>query len=430
MNILYFEIFAVLMLMLMNGIFSMSELAIVSSKKVHLQRMADEGSKAAKQALIFAENPSLFLPTVQIGITLIGIIAGAFSGATLADHLTDYLMAQGIGHDRAEFISVTCMVVSVTYLTLIIGELVPKELALRRPEKMALFVAPLISLLSRLTWPIVWLLNRSSKLVLWIVRAGDMPETTVTQEEVKAMIAEGTDHGIFAESEQDMLGGVMLLANKPIRAFIMPRIDVVSISSDASMDDIREILEEAPYSRFPVVDPDDEDHVLGVVHSNDILVKILSGKTFKIRDLVKEAPVFPDTTDTINVIEKLRDSAVHVAIIVDEHGTFEGIVTLTDLVSVITGRLYEHREESGEIVSRDENSWLIDGYVLIDHVCDKIGLANEFSDSGYHTLAGFILHQFRKVPKPGEAFEYKQFRFEVVDVDGHRIDKVLVSRIQ
>ncbi|MGQ0527209.1 MAG: hemolysin family protein [Alphaproteobacteria bacterium] len=424
---LYIEIAIILALIVLNGIFAMSELAIVSSKKVHLRRLADEGSKAAAQSLDFAEDTGKFLPTVQVGITLIGILAGAFGGATLADHLTDYLLQFGLAHDTAEFIAVGLIVVVITYITLIIGELVPKELALRNPEKFAMIVAPVIYAVSKIAWPAVWILNKSCACVLRLIRAGDKPESTVTQEEVTAMIAEGTQHGIFSKKEKEMLAGVMLLADKPIRVFMIPRIDVVSFDCDASEDKVKAALTEYGYSRFPVRPHDDEHHVLGIVETRDILTALLMDKPLHLRALVKEIQVFPESTSAIKVMEYLRKAPTHVAIIVDEHGSFEGIVTLIDLFAAISGEFYEHGQEA-EIVKRDDGSWLIDGGTLIDRVFKKIGLRGKLEDDSFHTLAGFILHRFHTIPKAGDIFDYKNYSFEVIDMDGYRIDKVLVTK--
>lgn len=425
----YFEIVVIVLLMLLNGVFAMSELAIVSSKKVHLRKLADEGNRNAARALAFAEDTGRFLPTIQIGITLIGILAGAFSGATLADYVTEYFISMGLTHEHAEFVSVTIIVMCITYLTLIIGELVPKELALRRPERMALFVTPMIYWLAKLTWPIVWLLSKSSTIVLTIIRAGDKPESTVTQEEVSALIAEGTDHGIFAENEREMLSGVMLLGDKPIRAFMKPRVDVASLDCDATIEEFKHIMSENGYSRFPVRDHENEHKILGIVHIKDILNLILSGKELKLRDILVEAPVFPDTADAMRVLEELRAHPVHLAIIIDEHGSFEGIITLTDILAIITGGVNDDGDMGEEVYLRDDGSWLMDGSILIDHALEEIGLAERLDNEKFHTLAGFILNHFHAVPKPGRAFDYKGYRFEVVDIDGHRIDKVLVRKL-
>lgn len=417
----------ILLLIVLNGIFAMSELAIVSAKKVHLKRLADEGSKAARIALDFSQDTGRFLPTVQIGITLIGILAGAFSGATFEAPITAYLETFGIEKDTAEFISVTGIVIIVTYITLIIGELVPKELALRNPEGLALFIAPIIFLLSRIAAPIVWLLGISTSIILKIIGAGDKPATTVTEEEVRSMIAEGTEHGLFEETERDMISGIMLLADKPISAFMLSRTDVISINYNASLDEIRRILAENPYSRYPV-HKGRHDDIIGVLQAKDMLNHILSGKELEIDALMVQVATFPEVTPTIKVIEHLRAVPVHMATLVDEHGSFVGMVTLTDLVEVITGELYQHGENGLEIIKQEDGSWLVDAGILLDLVFPEIGIRSLPKNASYHTLAGFMLERFGLIPKTGSKFQYKGFRFEVIDMDGNRIDKVSIRK--
>ncbi len=427
-RVIYLEVLFILFLIFLNGIFAMSELAIVSAKKVHLKRLAEEGSKSARLALDFSQDTGRFLPTVQIGITLIGVLSGAFSGATLATPLTHYLEALGLNTDTAEFISVTGIVVVVTYFTLIIGELVPKELALRNPEGLALFISPIIYWLSRVTSPVVSLLDVSCRTVLKVIGAGEKPKTTVTEEEVRSMIDEGTEHGLFEEAERDMISGIMLLADKPISAFMLPRIDVISISRSASLDEIRQTLAEHPYSRYPVYDGPHRD-IVGILQAKDMLNYLLSGKQLDTEALLVDVPTFAEITSTMKVIEYLRTVPVHMAIIVDEYGLFVGIITLTDLVEVITGELYEHGDTGMEMVQRDDGSWAIDASILLEIAFEEIGITSMPKNANYHTLAGFMLQKFGIIPKVGDKFHYKGYRFEVIDMDGNRIDKVLIRKI-
>jgi len=427
--VIYLEAAFILLLIVFNGVFAMAELAIVSSKKVHLKRLADEGSKAARIALDFSQDTGRFLPTVQIGITLIGILAGAFSGATFEAPITAYLETFGIEKDTAEFISVTGIVIVVTYITLIIGELVPKELALRNPEGLALFISPIIYWLSRLTSPIVWLLGISTTAILRAIRAGEKPKTTVTEEEVRSMIAEGTEHGLFHEAERDMISGIMLLADKPINAFMLPRADVVSISRSASLDEIRRVLAENPYSRYPVYDGPHRD-IVGILQAKDMLNYVLSGKELEIEALLVDVPIFPESISTMKIIEYLRTVPVHMAVLVDEHGSFVGIVTLTDLVEVITGELYENGDNGMEMVQRDDGSWAMDASILLEPAFEKVGINSVPKRGSYHTLAGFMLDHFGYIPEVGNKFQHKGFRFEVIDMDGNRIDKVLIKKVK
>lgn len=423
----YLEIAIMLLLILLNGVFAMSELAIVSSKKVHLRRMASEGNGAAAMALAFAEDTGKFLPAVQVGITLIGILAGAFSGATLSYHFRDYLARLGFDAEVAEFISIAFIVLIVTYFSLVIGELVPKELALRKPEKFATFVAPLIHFVSRVAWPAVWFLNRSSALVLRLIRAGDKPASTVTQEEVEALIEEGAGHGVFARKEHEMLAGVMLLADKPVRTFMIPRDQIVCIDRDAAEEDVKAAIVDYGYSRFPVQAKGDEDHVLGIVQTKDILTGLLASKPFTLKPLIRQISVFPDTTSAVKVMESLRHAPTHVAIIVDKDGKFEGMVTLVDLVAAITGEFDEPGEEQ-KITRRPDGAWLIDGGILIDRAFKGIGLRGK-AEADARTLADFIRHHLHAHPGEGDVFEYKNYSFEIVDMDDRRVDKVMVRKL-
>lgn len=424
-----FELCVIALLILCNGIFAMSELAIVSAKKVHLKRLADEGRRSARIALDFAHDTGRFLPTVQIGITLIGVLSGAFSGATFSAPVAAWLVEHfGMTGERAEFVAVSTIVVSITYLTLIIGELVPKELALRNPERLAMFIAPPIYALSVITSPIVSLLEISCQIVLKLIGAGKKPTTTVTEEEVRSMIEEGTQHGLFHESERDMISGIMLLADKPIRAFMLPRTDVVCIDRDATREEITQILAEHPYSRYPVYG-DTHFDIAGILQAKDMLNHLLAGHELDIETLLVEVPSIPDSTSTLKVIAQLRTVAVHMAVIVDEHNSFVGIITLTDLVEVITGELYEHGDTEMEMFLRDDGSWLMDASILMDYVFRKIGINAMPADMDYHTLAGFMLHNFGYIPKAGDKFDYKGFVFEVVDMDGPRLDKVLITKL-
>lgn len=425
----YFELLVLLIFILLNGVLSMSELAIVSAKKTYLRQLAEEGNTAARTALDLAADTAKFLPTVQIGITMIGILAGAFGGATLSRPLARLLEQAGMRESPADFLAVSIVVVLVTYVTLVIGELVPKELALRRPERFALFVAPLIRLLSVLTWPAVSLLGWSSTLVLRLIRAGDKPEPTVTQQDVEAIIEEGTGQGALAPRESEMLSGVMLLADRPVRAFMTPRIDVAALRGDSTTEDIHNTIKGSGYSRFPVLDRESDSEVLGIVQTKDILETILAGKALGLQDLVRPVSAFPENAAALQVMEHLRQAPIHMAIVVDEYGSFEGIVTLYDLFRAIAGEIHAPSGDEQSIVQREDGSWLMDGGVLIDRAFREIGLTLKENNKGFHTLAGFILHQCSAIPQVGHICDHDLFRFEVVDMDGYRIDKILIRRL-
>lgn len=423
---IYLDIAFVVFLMFCNGMFAMSELAIVSSKKVHLKRLADEGSRGARIALEFAQDTGRFLPTVQIGITLIGILSGTVGGATLSEPLANYLVTYNMALDTAQIISVTLIVAAITYFTLIIGELVPKELALRNPERMAVLIAPPIYVLMRITSPLVWLLDLSCKLVLKLIGARQKPKTTVTEEEVRSMIAEGTEHGLFHEAERDMISGVMLLADKPIRAFMLPRMDVIAIEHDATLEQAGAIFTQHHHSRYPVIKGEE---ILGLLQTKDVLSSLLVKQEWSIPALMVEAPRFKDSTPTLEVIDHLRRAVLHIAVITDEQGAYLGIVTLTGLVEVITGELYGFGDEPIGITERHDGSWLMDGSILLEVAFRKLGIAEVPEHEHFHTLAGFLLQRMAYIPKAGDSFDFKGYRFEVVDMDRVRIDKVLIARV-
>jgi putative hemolysin len=424
------EISIVAVLIVLNGVFAMSELAIVSSKKVLLRKKAEQGSRAAKAALALADDTGRFLPTVQIGITLIGILAGAFSGATIAEHLVVYLEPLIGDKDSAEFAAVTLVVMVVTYATLIIGELVPKELALRKPEKFAMLIALPITWLAKWTSPLVWGMRKSCNAVLFLLGASDQHKPTVTQEEVKALIEEGSESGVFEINEKNMIVGVMRLADKPVRAFMVPRIDVEMLAVDAGLDDVLELLNTTCYSRFLVYE-DDTDNILGILHTRDVLTMLLDKNDLNIRQMVKKVPVFSETSAAMGVMETLRISPSHIGIVVDEYGDLEGIITLADLIEAIAGELFQTEGEASEMTQREDGSWLVDGHVMVDKTFDIIGIPTEDAPEGdYHTMAGFILAHLRSLPQVGTVFTHNGFTFEVIDKDGHRIDKILISKQQ
>jgi putative hemolysin len=422
------EIAVVLALVLLNGFFAMSEIAVVSARPARLEALARKG-RGARLALGLARDPGRMLSTVQIGITLIGIVAGAFGGARLAEPL-----AAGIGRVPAlapfsAEIAYTLVVAAITYLSLIIGELVPKHLALRGPERVAALVAPTIELIARISTPAVWLLETSSRFVLRLLGSEVQPAETVTEEEVRALIAEGTRAGVFHRHEQEMIERVLRLADRPVRAIMTPRVELVWLDVEAGPDEIARIIRESGHSRF-VVGKGSLDEVLGVVHVRGLLDVCLGGRALDLRAAVRPMPVVPDTMRVSRALEALRQARVSMALVVDEYGEVEGLVTAEDVLEALVGDMPEHRlDEEGAIVRRGDGSMLMDGMLAIDEVKLALGLDSVPEEETYHTLAGFVLAQLGRVPTEGESVAYGGWRFEVVDMDGRRIDKVLVCRL-
>jgi putative hemolysin len=421
------ELAAVLFLILLNGFFAMSEMAVVSARKIRLQQMAEEGRRGAAAVLALQEDPSRFLSTVQIGITLIGVINGAVGGATLAERLSPVLEAIPALAGYGETLSIALVVMIITYLSLIVGELVPKRMALNKAEVIACFAAPIMRSLSRATAPLVWLLGASTEAMLKLLRVPERAEQMVTEEEVKSLIAEGTASGVFDPGEKRMIEGVMRLADRTVRSLMTPRPEVMWLDIDDEHENIKREIREAGHSRFPVCRGDFDD-VMGVVHTKDLLNSLLQGGNFDLRAVVRDALIVHDGTEVMRLLELFKQSGEHMAIVVDEYGTVEGIATLTDVLEGIAGELPDDGGEDSDIVRREDGSLLIDGMMAVEEVEAHLGLKSlRDEDSGYHTLAGFLLFKLGRIPTAGEYADHDGYRFEVVDMDGRRIDKVLVS---
>ena len=419
----------VLALVLLNGYFAMAELAVVSARPARLEALVrTKPSRGARLALALARDPGRMLSTVQIGITLVGISAGAFGAARLAEPLGEVLARVPALGPISEEIAYSLVVVVITYLSLIIGELVPKHLALRAPERIAALVAPTIDLLSRLSTPAVRLLDRSSRFVLRLLGSEAQPAETVTEEEVRMLIAEGTRTGVFHQQEQEMIGRVLRLADRPVRAIMTPRVELVWLDVDDDPAKIARIIRESGHSRF-LVGKGSLDDVLGVVHVRALLEACLAGQPLDLRAALRPVPVVHDSMPVLRVLEALRQARVSMALVVDEYGEVEGVVTVDDLLEAVVGDMPERRlGEEPAIVERADGSLLMDGMLATDEVKLALGFDRLPDEGSYHTLAGFILARLGRVSREGASVDYGGWRFEVVDMDGRRIDKVLVRR--
>ena len=422
------EILVVLALVLVNGYFALSELAVVSARRARLEAQARKGGRGARLALALSRDPGRMLSTVQIGITLVGIAAGAFGGARLAEPLAGVLAeVPGLARFSAE-LAYTLVVIAITYLSLIVGELVPKHLALRAPERIAVSVAPTVDLLSRIATPAVWLLERSTRLVLRLLGSEAQPARTVTEEEVRTLIAEGTRTGVFHQEEQEMIGRVLRLADRPVRAIMTPRVELVWLEVDAGPDEIARVIRESGHSRY-VVGKRNLDDVVGVVHVRAMLDACLAGGAPDLRAAVRPMLVVPDGMPVLRALEALRQARVSMTLVVDEYGEVEGVVTGEDVLEAVVGDMPERRlGEEPAIVRREDGSMLMDGMLSTDDLKLALGVDELPDEAGYHTLAGFVLDQLGRIPEEGQAVAYGGWRFEVVDMDGRRIDKVLVRR--
>lgn len=414
-------------LIALNGVFSLSELAVISSRRGRLQALADAGSRGARTALALADDPGRFLSTVQIGITLVGILAGAFSGATLGGTLGEVLVARGVPLPWAEPIGFGVVVAIVTYLSVVIGELVPKQLALRSPERIAVVVAGPMSLLSRIATPVVALLNVSSRLLLRAFGPGRDDEKHVTEDEIRAMVAEAETAGIVKPGERRMISGVMRLADRGVRAIMTPRPDIEWIDINAADQEIIAKIR-ASDRTWLLACEDNPDHVVGVLRARHLLQDRLDGRGTPIRALLKHPVVLPDTLNALQALDRLYESGNGFGLVLDEYGHCEGIVTRADALKAIRG---EHAvgeaEDDPMVVRRDDGSYLVAGALPVDTLRDTMGLRLP-PERPYHTVAGLVLHELRRVPAVADVVVVDGWRIEVVDMDNRRIDQVLISK--
>lgn len=424
---LFLEILIVAVLTLVNGLLAMSELAVVSSRPARLKVLAAEGKGGAKVALKLQEDPGKFLSSVQIGITLVGVLSGAFSGATLGDRLGDTLIGAGINPSIAAPLGVGIVVIIITYLSLIIGELVPKQIALRDAEGVAARVAPLMAFIASIAAPLVWLLDMSGRLVLRLIGQSGETDERVTDEEVKTLIAEAEHAGVLETEERHMISGVMRLADRSSRGLMTPRLDVELIDLSETQEEMIEKLRATRHSVLPVQDGA-VDSIVGVIVRKDLVENVLSATPLDVRTLVKQAPVVMDRSSALDVLKALRGSLVHMALVFDEYGHFEGIVTPGDILEAITGAFQEEEGDEKAYVTREDGSYLVSGWMQVDEFQAHLGVPVP-KDAKFETVAGFVLAELNHLPEVGETFERGHWRFEVLDLDGRRIDRILVSRL-
>ncbi|MBN9310937.1 hemolysin family protein [Devosia sp.] len=417
----------VAVLTLVNGLLAMSELAVVSSRPARLKVLAAEGRRGANMALKLQEDPGKFLSSVQIGITLVGVLSGAFSGATLGERLGTTLAGAGIDSSVALPLGVGIVVIIITYLSLIIGELVPKQIALRDAEGVAARVAPLMAFIASIAAPLVWLLDVSGRLVLRLLGQGGEAEERVTDEEVKTIIAEAESAGVLETEERHMISGVMRLADRSARGLMTPRLDVELIDLSETREEMIEKLRTTRHSVLPVQDGP-VDSIVGVIVRKDLVQNVLAEVPLDVRSLVKQAPVVMDRSSALDVLKAIRGSLVHMALVFDEYGHFEGIVTPGDILEAITGAFQEEEGDEKAYVTREDGSFLVSGWMQADEFQAHIGVPVP-KDAKFETVAGYVLSELNHLPQVGEVFERGQWRFEVMDLDGRRIDKVLVTRL-
>lgn len=430
MSIIAFEVVLVVLLIVANGVFAMSELAVVSARKVRLQHQASEGNEAARAALELANNPDRFLSTVQIGITLIGILAGAFGGATIAEQIALYVNRFPALAPYGEAIGLAVVVIAITYLSLIIGELVPKRLALHNSERIALRVARPMRFLSWLATPFVALLSFSTTTVFKLLRLKPSTDPPVTEEEIKVLIEQGTQAGIFEETEQEFVERVFRLADRRINVLMTPRREILWLDINSPEQDIFQEIAASRFSRFPVCQ-DEIDNIVGVVKAKEYLAGKLKDPNSTLKDYVKEPLFVPETDTAFHVLDLFKGKQTHLALIIDEFGAIQGMVTTNDFLEAITGEAAYFNPANAPIVERADGSWLVDASLPIDEFAEFFAVKFERDEKGdYQTLAGLILAQTGHIPVVAEIIEFNGLRFEIVDMDGRRIDEVLVTFIE
>lgn len=429
MNQIIFEIILIAILIIINGLFSMTEIAVVSSRRVRLMQDAEAGSAGAAMAVELQEKPDRFLSTVQIGITLVGILSGAFGGATVAQTLGGYLAEIPEIAPYAQTISFTFVILIITYFSLVIGELVPKNLALNRPEAIAKIFSRPMNLVSRLTAPFVWFLSNSTALVLKILRVTRATDAAITEEEIKAHIAHGTEIGILDETEQELIESVIRLDDQRITALMTSRLKIVWLNVEDPIEINRRKLIDSPYSRLPV-GRGSLDEIIGFVKAKDLLSKVLNGEELDLEAVLKEPLFVPETQTGLELLEFFRVSHTHLAMIVNEFGATEGLITMNDVLKAIVGSLTVGGVLQESIVRRDDGSFLLDGRLPVADLLGLLQIKELPADERqtYQTLGGFVLARMEKLPQEGSKFEWENFIFEIMDMDGRRVDKVLVTR--
>jgi putative hemolysin len=424
---LYLELAIVAVLTCVNGLLAMSELAIVSSRPARLRQMVERDVVGSRRALVLASDPGRFLSTVQIGITLVGVFSGAFSGATLGLRLTGWLIGVGLPPGLAETIGVATVVIGITYASLIIGELVPKQIALRDPEGVAVKVAPAMTVLAKVAMPLVWLLDASGKLILRLIGQSAKAEGKLTEDELKSVIAEAESAGVLEPGEREMIAGVMRLADRTVSAVMTPRRDVDMIDLAADAETVRKRILDTRHTNLPACDGN-PDETLGVIQVKDLLDAYVSGRTIVFEEFVRQAPIIPETADVLDILATLKQSPVHMGLVHDEYGHL-GVVTTADILEAIVGVFRTHDDsDTPYAVQREDGSYLISGSMPVDEFRELLNLPGA-QDNAYHTVAGFVLEGFGYLPKAGESFDAAGWRFEVVDMDGRRVDKLLASKL-
>jgi len=426
MNSDAFEILVILGLILINGVFSMSEMALVSSKKVRLEAAAKSGVKGAKAALNLYLSPTYFLSTVQIGITLIGLLTGIFSGENLTNDLEHYLEEFPAVASIADELAIAIVLIVVTFCTLVLGELIPKRIGLSNPEGISRVMAPFMKILSKITFPFVWILTKTSDIILTILNLKKTKENNITEEEIKAIIQEGTQGGEVQKIEQAIVERVFALGDRKITSLMTNRSDLVFINANDSMTTIRETVKDDLHRIYPVYEKD-KDRILGIITLKDLYIGTQI-EEFDMRKHLKSANYLDQFTSAYKALENFKTSGVHYSLVTNEYGLVLGIITMDDILKALVGDVSEFYREDFPLTQREDGSWLMDGQYPIAEFLLHFEINKSADLDEINTVAGLILNQLKRIPKTGEKVNWQGFILEVLDMDGVKIDKVLVRR--
>jgi len=419
------DIFIILAVILINAVFVLSEMSVASSRKARLQQRANEGDRRAETALKLIQNPNLFLATVQTGITLVGVFVGAVGGMALSGPLTESLARLPVLRESAATLAIGIVVVTITFLSIVLGELVPKRIALHNPEQIASVLAGPMMVVSKIFAPFVWIMGRITDLILKTIGVKPGSEPSVTEEEIHLLIDQGTQAGVFEEAEQDMVEGVFSLGDQRVYSLMTPRTDIVYLDIHDTIEEIRKKIEDSGFSRFPVRQ-DSLDVILGIVRAPDMLVRSLSGDPIRLKDLLKPAYFIPETMLASRALEIFKEKGTELLLVIDEFGGIQGLLTINDILEEIVGQI---ETEAPQATQRQDGSWLLDGMLEVDEFKDIFKLNALPHEDEYETLSGFVMMSLGRVPQTTDHFEWQGLRFEVIDMDGRRVDKVLVTTL-
>ena len=426
------DVVLLLLLIVINGLLAMSEIAVVSSRKSRLQKLADDGSLGARSALELSNEPSGFLSTIQVGITTVGILSGAIGETALADPLTEWLSGFSLIEPYARALALTAVVVGLTYVSVVVGELVPKRLGLLAPEPIAAMIAAPMNMLARVTRPLVWLLSSSSSVLLRIFGARQREEAPVSNDEINVLMEQGAEAGVFHESEQAIVSNVLRLDEQRIGAIMTHRNDIYVLDLDQPEAAIRTCLAESPYTRI-VVCRDGLEHIVGILRTADLLKLALLGEKLDVEQFLRPPLYVPEGVTTTHLLESFRKARQQCALIVDEYGELQGLVTLTDVLTSIVGDLpSSDTPEEQDIVERTDGSWLIDGGISIERLKSAMDIKDDLpgeDENAFNTLGGLVMYVLGRIPAVADQFEAAGFHFEVVDMDKNRVDKVLLEKL-